>query len=224
MYEKQIQTIKQRLQVKENTVFTTSIDMGKIFEKEHKNVIQSIELLDCPEEFGRLNFQPTYYTDTWNRKMPMYNITRKGFVLLAMGYTGKRAMAFKIAYIEAFDLMEKELIDRENDTEEAHQLRHKAYQFDMLCLFQKATRFTRKDFMRVMGTRKAGLAAKEAAIVLNITTRTYLRYERTVAALFDQYRLTRFDRWREYGMAAGLFQYFINENLPSLDIRTGQVH
>jgi len=39
----------------------------------------------------------------------MYLITRDGFMLLAMGFTGKKAMQFKLAYIEAFNQMEQEL-------------------------------------------------------------------------------------------------------------------
>ncbi|EKT3907642.1 Rha family transcriptional regulator, partial [Campylobacter coli] len=42
-----------------------------------------------------------------NRKMPMYNLTRDGFSLLAMGFTGKKALQFKIAFINAFNEMEK---------------------------------------------------------------------------------------------------------------------
>ncbi len=42
-----------------------------------------------------------------NRKMPMYKITRDGFSLLAMGFTGKKALQWKIAFIDAFNTMEK---------------------------------------------------------------------------------------------------------------------
>ncbi|EAI7764004.1 phage regulatory protein [Campylobacter coli] len=42
-----------------------------------------------------------------SRKMPIYNLTRDGFSLLAMGFTGKKALQFKIAFINAFNEMEK---------------------------------------------------------------------------------------------------------------------
>jgi phage regulator Rha-like protein len=42
----------------------------------------------------------------------MYIIYRDGFMLLVMGYTGKKALAIKLAYIEAFNAMEEELARR----------------------------------------------------------------------------------------------------------------
>ena len=76
------------------------------FGKQHKNVLADIGNLDCSPEFGRLNFQPTSYIDTWNRKQAAYAMTRDGFTLLAMGYTGEKAMRFKELYIRRFNEME----------------------------------------------------------------------------------------------------------------------
>ena len=56
------------------------------------------------------------YEDLTGRKLPMYLMNRDGFTLLAMGFTGKKAIGFKIAYIEAFNQMEKML--RENQATE----------------------------------------------------------------------------------------------------------
>jgi Rha family phage regulatory protein len=86
---------------------TTSNDVASFFTKLHKNVIQSIESLlsDLPEN-ARLNFQPSEYTDPTGRTLPAYRLTRDGFTLLAMGFTGKKALAFKLAYIDAFNRME----------------------------------------------------------------------------------------------------------------------
>ncbi|EAO0751821.1 Rha family transcriptional regulator [Salmonella enterica] len=88
---------------------TTSVAVAEYFRKLHKNVIQKIEMLDCSPEFTRLNFQPSEYTDSTGRKLPMYQITKNGFVFLVMGFTGKKAAAFKEAYIAEFDRMENEL-------------------------------------------------------------------------------------------------------------------
>ena len=88
-----------------------SIFVAKCFEKEHKNVLADIRKILSPssglsQEFGRLNFQPTSYIDTWNRKQAAYAMTRDGFTLLAMGYTGEKAMRFKELYIRRFNEME----------------------------------------------------------------------------------------------------------------------
>jgi Rha family phage regulatory protein len=97
---------------KDGRPVTTSLKIAEKFGKEHRNVTQSIENLECPDEFGLLNFQQTSYIDQWNRKQKMYLITRDGFAILAMGFTGKKAMEWKLKYIAAFNAMEKRLYDR----------------------------------------------------------------------------------------------------------------
>lgn len=98
------------------TPMASSLDVAKVFGKEHKNVLQSIENLfeDIPQDFNELNFQLVEYIDAKGEKRPMYNLTRDAFTLLAMGFTGKKAMQFKIAYIEAFNAMEKSLMKYKN--------------------------------------------------------------------------------------------------------------
>ncbi|EEG9539764.1 TPA: Rha family transcriptional regulator [Escherichia coli] len=93
---------------------TTSVAVAEFFRKLHKNVIQKIEALECSSEFTELNFKPSEYTDSTGRKLPMYQITKNGFVFLVMGFTGKKAAAFKEAYIAEFDRMQAEL--RQNNT------------------------------------------------------------------------------------------------------------
>lgn len=89
---------------------TTSLKLAEVFGKPHKNVLKAVRALEIPEEFARLNFEPCNYQHPQNRqKLPMYYITRDGFTLLAMGFTGARAMAYKLAYIERFNAMEKTL-------------------------------------------------------------------------------------------------------------------
>ena len=102
---------------KQEVTVVSSLDVAQTFGKAHKNVLKDIRELNCSEEFGRLNFEPTDYVDEHNRKQPMYYITRDGFTLLAMGYTGEKAMKFKEAYIRQFNAMERmlqgKLIERE---------------------------------------------------------------------------------------------------------------
>ncbi len=91
---------------KEEHAGCTSLDVAETFEKEHKNVLRDIETLGCSEIFGKLNFEPISYIDAANRKQRAYAMTRDGFTILAMGYTGKLAMKFKEAYIKQFNAME----------------------------------------------------------------------------------------------------------------------
>lgn len=88
---------------------TTSMNVAEVFGKQHKNVLRDIKELDCSEEFRKLNFELSEYTDSNGRKLPMYTMTRDGFTFLVMGYRGKKAAKFKEEYIKAFNRMEKEL-------------------------------------------------------------------------------------------------------------------
>ncbi|MCW2424719.1 Rha family phage regulatory protein [Citrobacter farmeri] len=93
---------------------TSSLAVAEYFRKPHKDVLAKISRLDCSAEFTERNFSPSEYTDSTGRKLPMYQITKNGFVFLVMGFTGKKAAAFKEAYIAEFDRMEAEL--RQNNT------------------------------------------------------------------------------------------------------------
>ncbi len=110
----EVMVIPQLTISEQGTPVASSLDVAKVFGKEHFNVLQSIEKLleDVPEDFNALNFQGVEYTDAKGEKRPMYNLTRDAFTLLAMGFTGKKAMKFKIAYIEAFNAMEKALLEQ----------------------------------------------------------------------------------------------------------------
>jgi len=104
------------VEIKDGHPVTSSLRVAEIFGKQHKNVIQRINALiaECPEEFGRLNFQPSSYINQQGKAQPSFNLTRDGFALLAMGFTGPEALAFKLAYIERFNAMEAELGGRLN--------------------------------------------------------------------------------------------------------------
>ena len=97
---------------KEEKIIVTSLDVADTFGKEHKNVLRDIESLGCSEEFRRLNFEPSYYINQQNKKQPMYYLTRDGFTLLVMGYTGELAKKFKEAYIRQFNAMERALTSK----------------------------------------------------------------------------------------------------------------
>lgn len=90
---------------------TSSRTVAEYFGKVHKNVLRDIENLGASEEFNRLNFELVDYKDAKGEMRPEYLITKNGFVLLVMGYTGQKAMQFKEAYIGAFDKMEDALLN-----------------------------------------------------------------------------------------------------------------
>jgi len=99
--------------IENEQVFTTSLQIAEAFEKQHKHILEAIENLECSDEFHepnfRLMFQEVEIGNGAKRKSKYYQITRDGFTILAMGFTGKKAMAFKEAYIKAFNAMEAQL-------------------------------------------------------------------------------------------------------------------
>lgn len=94
---------------KDGEPITTSLRVAEIFGKQHKNVLRALERLECSAAFIERNFALVDYTDAKGERRPMYEMTRNGFVFLAMGFTGSKAARFKEAYIERFDVMEKHL-------------------------------------------------------------------------------------------------------------------
>lgn len=87
----------------------SSRDIAEHFGKEHKNVLQSIENLTAENSALTQMFFKTSYTSGTGKAYPMYPMNRDGFTLLAMGFTGKEALEWKVKYINAFNAMEQEL-------------------------------------------------------------------------------------------------------------------
>jgi len=82
------------------------------FGKEHSKVLRTIENLELPEEFTKANFGLSEYIDNSGKKNKMFLISRDGFSFLVMGFTGKIAAAWKVKFIEAFNKMEKALLEK----------------------------------------------------------------------------------------------------------------
>ena len=97
---------------KEEITVVSSLDVAETFGKEHYHVLRDIKELECSEEFRLSNFGESSYRNSQNKKQPMYYMTRDGFTLLVMGYTGHKAMKFKEAYIKQFNAMEKQLKEK----------------------------------------------------------------------------------------------------------------
>ena len=92
-----------------NRPVVSSRKVAEIFEKEHRRVLQDIRELSCGDDFRLHNFVQSSYINSQDKEQPEYLMTRDGFTLLAMGFTGSKAMQWKIKYIEAFNKMEAEL-------------------------------------------------------------------------------------------------------------------
>lgn len=97
----------------------TSLDVAETFEKEHYHVMEDIR--EIQSKISTPEFSGLFYEDEYKasngKKNPMYYMNRDGFTLLVMGYTGEKAMRFKLVYINQFNQMEEllkgKLIERE---------------------------------------------------------------------------------------------------------------
>lgn len=95
-----------------DTARVDSLFVAEFFDKQHKHVLRDIAKITEPtsglsEEFIKNNFTADSYKDKTGRKLPCYQMTRDGFTMLVMGYTGAKAMRFKELYIRRFNEMEK---------------------------------------------------------------------------------------------------------------------
>lgn len=95
----------------------SSLDVAEHFHKRHSHIIRDIEtkiLPNVPNGFTQPNFGLSTYKDTSGKENKFYRMTRDGFTLLVMGFTGKEAMEWKIKYIEAFNCMERIVSERQS--------------------------------------------------------------------------------------------------------------
>lgn len=153
-----------------DTARVDSIFVAQFFEKEHKNVLRDIARMTdsnsgLSEEFTELNFELSYYKDITGRKLPCYMMTRDGFTILVMGYTGQKAMRFKELYIRRFNEMEqfiKTLVTARKDfpllTENIKLLHEnpKPYHFSNECdmINRIVTGMSAKQFRQAQGLEK----------------------------------------------------------------------
>ena len=85
---------------------TTSLKVAEVFDKKHQHVMEAIRKLTVENSTVKKMFAESTYVNSRGQEWPMFYMNRDGFTLLAMGFTGKKAMEFKLKYIEAFNKME----------------------------------------------------------------------------------------------------------------------
>ena len=100
------------VRINSNQVVTDSRSVAEHFEKRHDHVMRDIEAYkkDVPN-FGEM-FHETTMPDSYGRQQKAYLMNRDGFSLLVMGFTGAKALEWKLKYINAFNAMEKALKDQ----------------------------------------------------------------------------------------------------------------
>mgnify|MGYP003273487523 FL=1 len=98
----------------EGQPLTNSMLVAEKFGKEHKSIIRVIRNLTAQNCAVKSMFVETTYLNGKQQEQPMYIMNRDGFTLLAMGFTGQKALQFKLDYIDAFNKMEQTIRSTRN--------------------------------------------------------------------------------------------------------------
>ena len=95
------------VQINNGQAVTSSLQVAEYFGKKHQHVMEKVRALlaEIPSDWGVSNFRQSSYFNLQGKEQPCYEMTKDGFTLLAMGFTGKKAIEFKINYINAFNQM-----------------------------------------------------------------------------------------------------------------------
>lgn len=88
----------------------SSLEIAQHFEKRHADVLESIEKMKTENSvLMTMFFEGTYKSENNRKSYKCYHMTRDGFTLLAMGFTGAKALDWKLKYIQAFNTMEERI-------------------------------------------------------------------------------------------------------------------
>lgn len=93
----------------EEKLVTTSLKVAEKFEKNHQHILESIDKLTVENSTVANMFRLSKYKAENGHQYRMYEMDRDGFSLLVMGFTGEKALKWKLDYINAFNTMENEL-------------------------------------------------------------------------------------------------------------------
>ena len=102
--------------MKNQQAVTTSLQVAETFNKNHRDVLAAIDDLKegVAENYADLFYEDSYIHPQNKQKYRQIIMNRDGFTLLAMGFTGQKALKFKLKYIEAFNQMEELLKTQSN--------------------------------------------------------------------------------------------------------------
>lgn len=146
-------------------VVTSSRNIARDFNKGHREILRTIDNIiekgdvqNCTDLF----YESTYIHEQNKQEYRQYLINRDGFTLLVMGFTGRKAMKFKMQYINAFNEMEKELMKPSNTklllkTALEHEEKIESIQSDVNYL---------KDNMRIDGSQEHIIRKRANAVVV----------------------------------------------------------
>ncbi|MTD37680.1 phage regulatory protein [Erwinia sp. CPCC 100877] len=208
--------------MKNKAAVTTSLQIADSFDKKHQHVLRDIDALkEDVSNFGLMFCEGTE-PDAYGRPRRIYFISRDGFFLLAMGFTGKKALSFKQKYIEAFN--EMETVIRKNTVPQTIE-DMMIYQLEDMKEVKKDVS-TLKDTMRISGQQEFEIKEKaNKKVVECLGGKESPAYKRHAKKVFSNY-------WRDFKQYFHLPRYgelprikfdealsYIDEWLPNTELR-----
>lgn len=153
---------------KNNKPGTDSLKVAAYFNKLHKNVLQDIRTLI--DRGAGLNFQPVEIIDKnaigGNVNRPYYAMDQRGFILLAMGFTGEEAFKFKVDFLDAFEMMENRLKEQQRLIAEQNNAIVRGV---LLEKWLKRLKISFDTLATYHGFRVKGLTQREIALALGMS-------------------------------------------------------
>jgi Rha family phage regulatory protein len=207
------------VKIHDDMMWTTSVLIADRFGKRHDNVLQAIKNLTCSDEFRHLNFQAADYMDEQGKLRKSYDVSRDGFSMLAMGFTGKEAATWKEQFIAAFGKMERELrrITRQQVSLAWHQARSSG-KTDRRDLTDAVLALARRAYARTDSTTPVHLW--EMSATKTVSTAVFLlEYGEKVKDIRERLTAKQLNR---LAMAEDIFAEVIIDNLGG-DLRHGEI-
>lgn len=190
-------------------VVTSSRNIARDFDKKHQHVLRDIDnLKGSVQNWTDLFYESTYVHEQNKQEYRQYLMNRDGFTLLVMGFTGRKAMQFKMQYISAFNEMEQELKKPSNTklllkTALEHQEKLETIESDVNML---------KDTMRIDGSQEFQIRRKANSVVIEaLGGKESPAYEQLSRKAFSEF-------WRDFKNHFGLPRY---GDLPKKDFEDG---
>lgn len=168
-----------------NNVTALSTDVAKFFGKVHRNVVRDIEELISKLPSSRLlNFErsevsiPSNIKNAPNRIIKAYRMTRDGFTLLVMGWTGEKALQFKLVWLDAFNRMEEQLRKQQTFAEQDNALISNEQQYELSSRVMRKTHalFGNRNYSAVYRALKRRFRIPRYTCLLNRDYETALKF------------------------------------------------
>ena len=171
---KALENSEQLVRIENKQIVTDSRSVAEHFGKAHKHVLETITKLvsgDWPK-IGPMFFETTM-PDSYGRQQKAYLMNRDGFSLLVMGFTGKKALEWKLKYIEAFNNMEEELTNKKTmvipkDYPSALRALANEYERSQKLLAENKYMFPKAEFYDTVASTESLLSMGEVAKVLDM--------------------------------------------------------